>query len=198
MKHLILIRHGQPDVPTSGHTGNPPLTVRGHEQAAYAAAALRKEPISRIYSSGMIRADETAAPLAKALNLPIDTHEGLGEIDRWGGDYVSIDAIRQKGADHWRMFLADPFTYLQIDGDKFRSETLAAFDQILDAPGEGAVAIFTHGFPINILLARALGLNNDARFVPSYASFSRLAGRKLDALTVVSVNESGHIPEVLK
>ncbi len=198
MKHLILVRHGQPDVPTSGYTGNPPLTPRGHEQARYAAAALRKESIHRIFSSGMARADETAAPLAQALGLSVETHPGLGEIDRWGGEYVSIDAIRHRGADDWKAFLADPFTYLGVDGDRFRSETLAAFHDVVNSPGEETIAVFSHGFPINILLSHVLGLNNDARFVPSYASFSRLAGRKLDALTVISVNESGHIPEVLK
>ena len=48
------------------------------------------------------------------------------------------------------------------------------------------------------MLSQALNLKHDARFVPAYASFTRLAGRSIDALTVVSVNESGHVPEALR
>ncbi len=195
---LILVRHGQPDVPTSGHTGNPPLTERGHEQAAHAARALGKERIDRIVSSGMVRADETAAPLAAALAQPITIVPDLGEIDRWGGEYASIEAIRHKGAEEWGRFLAGPLAYLGVDPEKFRSETLAGFASVLNSGEEKTVAIFTHGFPINLLLSHALGLKDEARFVPSYGSFTRLAGKSLDALTVVSVNESGHIPEGLK
>jgi broad specificity phosphatase PhoE len=195
---LILVRHGQPDVPTSGHTGNPPLTERGHEQALHAAYALRRHRIDRIISSGMVRADETAAPLASALSLPIDIVADLGEVDRWGGEYASIDAIRHKGAEEWSKFLSGPLAYFGVDPVKFRSETLEAFASVLNGGEEKTVAIFTHGFPINLLLSHALGLKDEARFVPSYGSLTRLAGKSVDALTVVSVNESGHIPERLK
>ena len=195
---LILIRHGQPDVPAHGHTGNPPLTPRGHEQAAHAALALRCERVDRIVSSGMTRADETAAPLAGALDQPINIITDLGEIDRWGGEYASIDAIRHKGPEEWSKFLSGPLAYLGIDPEKFRSETLAGFASVLSGGEEKTVAVFTHGFPINLLLSHALGLKDEARFVPSYGSFTRLAGKSIDALTVVSINESGHIPEGLK
>jgi broad specificity phosphatase PhoE len=196
--HLILVRHGQPNVPRTGHTGNPPLTARGHEQAAHAAIALRREKIDRIVSSGMTRADETAAPLAAALAQPIDIIPDLGEIDRWGGEYASIEAIRHKGPAEWAKFLSGPLAYLGVDPVKFRTETLEGFASVLGG-GEGkTVAVFTHGFPINLLLSHALGLKDEARFVPSYGSFTRLAGKSLAALTVVSVNESGHIPENLK
>lgn len=195
---LILVRHGHPEVPTSGHTGNPPLSARGEAQAAYTAQALRTEQIERIVSSGMRRADATAAPLAAALGLDIETCPDLGEVDRWGGAYAGIDTIRQKGRQEWARFLDAPLAYFGVDPDRFRSETLAGFRTVMDAGGGERIAIFTHGFPINILLSHALGLRHDARFVPAYGSITRLAGRSLDALTVVSVNESGHIPEALK
>lgn len=195
---LILVRHGHPEVRTSGHTGNPPLSPRGHSQAAHTAAVLRVEAIDRIISSGMRRADATAAPLANALRLPIEVCPDLGEVDRWGGAYAGIDTIRQKGRDEWEKFLAAPLAYFGVDPDRFRGETLAAFRAVVERGGGERVAIFTHGFPINILLSHALGLRHDARFVPGYGSVTRLAGRSFDALTVVSVNESGHIPEALK
>ncbi len=196
--HLILIRHGHPDVPTHSPIGNPPLSARGIEQAQHAAAALKGERIDRIVSSGMRRADATAMPLADALGLKVETLPDLGEVDRWGGEYVSIDSIRQKGRAEWQRFMGAPLAYFGIDADRFRRDTLMAFQALMADGDEATVAVFTHGFPINLLLSHALGLDHDARFVPAYGSITRLSGRSFDALTVISVNESGHIPDALK
>jgi broad specificity phosphatase PhoE len=195
---LILVRHGYPDVPTHGHSGNPPLSARGLEQARHAAVALQAEPIDLIVSSGMHRADSTAQPLAEALGMTIETLPDLGEVDRWGGEYASIESIRQQGRAEWQRFLDAPIAYFGIDAERFRQETLAAFESLIGKDDHRTVAVFTHGFPINILLSHALGLAHDARFVPSYGSITRVAGRSFDALTVISVNESGHIPQALK
>jgi broad specificity phosphatase PhoE len=195
--HLILVRHGKPQVPSEGSTANPPLGIVGHDQAHVAAAALRHEPIERIVSSGMQRADATAAPLAELLGMSVDIIPDLGEIDRWGGSYASIEMLRAEGGTEWQRFKDDPLGFFGIDAAAFRAGVLDGFAQVLAGP-QRTVAVFTHGFPINIILAHALGIAHDARFVPAYASFTRLAGKSVDALTVVSVNESGHVPGALR
>ncbi len=195
---MILVRHGHPEVPAEGHTGNPPLSARGMEHARHAGAALQNERIDRIFSSGMKRADATAKPLADTLGLPIEVHADLGEVDRCGGKYGSFDSIRQKGAEEWQRFMAAPLAYYGVDPEQFRKETLAAFRNVMDVSGDSIIAIFTHGFPINILLAHVLGLQHDALFRPTFGSITRVAGPSFDALTVMSVNESGHIPKALK
>jgi glucosyl-3-phosphoglycerate phosphatase len=75
---MILLRHGQsefnlhftitrrdPGIP------DPKLTPLGHEQAAQAVAALRGERIQRIIASPYTRALQTAAPIARALGVPV-------------------------------------------------------------------------------------------------------------------------------
>jgi broad specificity phosphatase PhoE len=195
---LILIRHGQPDAAGPEPTVDPPLSPLGLAQAEHVAAVLRAEPISRIFSSGMARADLTAAPLAAATGLPVIRAAGLGEVDRGGRPYLGVDSIRDRGRREWSRFMAAPLAYYGVDPAEFRAETLVAFDEILQQQGGGTAAIFTHGFPINILLSHVLGLAHDARFVPFHASFTRLSGRSLEQLTVVSVNEHGHIPAGLR
>lgn len=194
---LILVRHGKPDVPDQGPTADPPLGLIGVEQAEHAARTLQHEPIDRIVSSGMKRADTTAAPLAARLGMPVEMVPDLGEIDRWGGHYASIETLRAEGGEQWQRFRDDPLGFFGVDATRFRAGVLGGFAQLLDGP-QRTVAVFTHGFPINIILSHTLGLNHDARFVPGYTSFTRLAGRSIDTLTVVSVNESGHIPENLR
>ena len=190
---LILVRHGKPEVAKQEPTADPPLGTIGLEQAVQAAHALRHEPIERIVSSGMRRADATAAPLAEMLEKPVEIVSDLGEIDRWGGRYASIETLRADGGANWQAFKDDPLGFFGVDAIAFRAGVLGGFAQLLGG-SERTVAVFTHGFPINIILSHALGLNHDARFVPGYASFTRLAGKSIDALTVVSINESGHVP----
>ncbi len=195
--HVILVRHGKPDVSQNGPTANPALAHVGTEQAEHVARTLAHEPIERIISSGMARADATARPLSRLLGMPIDIIEDLGEVDRWGGQYASIETLRAAGGEAWQRFKDNPLGFFGVDAVRFRADILRGFSDVLCGP-ERVVAVFTHGFPINILLAHALGIAHDARFVPSYGSFTRVAGKSVDALTVVSVNESGHIPEAIR
>ncbi|QMW23520.1 histidine phosphatase family protein [Sandaracinobacteroides saxicola] len=188
---LILIRHGQPLVGPD-LAGDPPLSPEGQVQASITANLLAAEPIDRIVSSGMIRADATAAPLARALSLPIEPQPLIAETDRLTGRYASLETVRARGRDEWLRFLTDPLPYFGVDAAAFRADVLAGFAAIL-AGGGSTVAVFTHGFPINILLSHALRIPGEARFVLGYGSVTRLGARTLKRLTPYSINETAHI-----
>jgi len=193
---LLLVRHGRPDLSGRPEAGDPPLSADGERQAAAAAVLLAEAGVDRLVASGLRRARATAEPLARRLGLEIETNELVGEIDRVCGRYASVETVRQRGSEHWQRFLADPIGYFGADGERFRIEVLDGFRQLLHRGGGDRVAVFTHGFPINILLAHALGFSEMTRFIPYYGSVTRLAGRSLDRLTVLSVNETGHLDPV--
>lgn len=71
---LYIVRHGKPDYQTDT------LTPEGVIQAELAAKRLVKSGIDRIYASPMGRAQQTAAPLAEALGLPIITEPWAREL----------------------------------------------------------------------------------------------------------------------
>ena len=75
---ILFIRHGEPDYE------NDCLTANGRAQAAAAAARLKGEGITKIYSSPNGRAKETASYTAELLGLRITVLDWLHEID-WGG-----------------------------------------------------------------------------------------------------------------
>lgn len=187
---LILVRHGEPDM-SRGST-DPRLSERGRHQARETATRLSREPITRIVSSPLIRARQTAAPLAEALDLPVEEVEGVAEIDRWGARYVSVEALRAEGGDEWHRFLADPVGTLGGDETAFRRDVLAAVRELALA-GEGRVAVMTHGLPINLLLSEALGLDGLTNFSPHHASVSRLHAGGDGRLAVLSINEAIHL-----
>lgn len=190
---LILVRHGQPQHLTQPGAGNPPLSAAGHRQAQAVGTFLAQEPIDLVVHSGMHRAAETAAPLLAATGIRATAIAAIGEVDRYGGAYANIEMVKARGEAEWARFLADPLGYFGIDAARFVAETLEGFGSILASHHRKTAVIFTHGFPINILLSHALGLQGYANFVPDYGSITRLTGGALDRLTVVSVNETAHL-----
>jgi broad specificity phosphatase PhoE len=75
---MILLRHGQSEfnlhfTATRRDPGikDPRLTPLGRQQAEAAATALRRETIGRIIVSPYTRALATAAPIARALGMPV-------------------------------------------------------------------------------------------------------------------------------
>lgn len=81
---LLLIRHGETPDNVAGRLASvlpgPSLTEQGRSQAAALADRLGGEPIGAVVASRATRAQETAAPLAAALGVEVDVHDGLHEI----------------------------------------------------------------------------------------------------------------------
>ena len=80
---LDFVRHGESGDMTAVNTlvPGPDLTDTGEQQADDLVKVLSGNGIDDIYASTMIRSQETAMPLAEALNLPIQVLPGLNEID---------------------------------------------------------------------------------------------------------------------
>src|SRR4051812_37490773 len=79
---ILLLRHGQ----SEGNEGNrfgghgpTPLTARGRRQAELAAAAVAKEGLPALWSSDLVRAVQTAEPIAAACGLPLQQTAALRE-----------------------------------------------------------------------------------------------------------------------
>ena len=80
---LIFVRHAESvhriDGTNAGWRTCKGLTGRSHEQACALAAdlAVRAKDAAAVYASHVRRAQETAAPIAERLCLPLQTEEGL-------------------------------------------------------------------------------------------------------------------------
>jgi broad specificity phosphatase PhoE len=193
MLKITLVRHGRPDEESTDRPHDPPLRADGLGQARAVARLLAGEGITRIVSSPLLRAHQTAEPLAWALGLPIDTLDGWAEADRHTSRYRSTETLRALGDAEWQRFLADPVRYVGGDPLRFRADVLEALATVLrQGRGGEHVAVFTHGLPINLVLSHVLGLPGLVHFRPGYANLSRLLARDVSKLGVVSINESGH------
>jgi broad specificity phosphatase PhoE len=190
---LILIRHGRPDERDLERPNDPPLNAEGWTQARAVARLLETEGVTRIVASPLLRAQQTAAPLAEALAMDIETIEGWAEADRKAVRYRSTETLRAEGGVAWARFLEDPIGYLGGNPQEFRAGVLAALRATAaDEAGAARVAVFTHGLPINVVLAHALGLESVAHFLVSHGSVTRLRWRADGGVGVSSVNETAH------
>ena len=95
MKHIYLIRHGKPKFPCGkrvclGRT-NLPLCLEGFHQAKAMAELLSQKKLT-VFSSPLIRAQQTA----KALKRPVIILTDLQELDAGSWDGLTFDEIRRR------------------------------------------------------------------------------------------------------
>src|SRR4029079_7884994 len=95
------------------------------------AALLAQEGIDRIVTSPLLRARETAAPLAERLGLVPEVVDGWAEADRHLDRYRSVETLKAMGGGEWQRFLADPVRYMGGDTATFRSGVLGALAALL-------------------------------------------------------------------
>ena len=130
---LILVRHGRPNETDPEKPNDPPLNLDGWRQARAAADLLSGEGVTRIIASPLLRARQTAAPLAERLGLAVDIIEGWAEADRGAQRYRSTETLRAEGQAAWAEFLRDPIRYLGSDPETFKANVLSALRA--SAPG---------------------------------------------------------------
>jgi probable phosphoglycerate mutase len=191
---LILVRHGRPNEDQTDAPHDPPLNDDGWRQARATSRLLANEGVTHIVASPLLRALQTAEPLAEKLKLPVDIIEGWAEADRSASRYRSTETLRAEGREAWARFLADPIRYLGGDPVAFRSAVLKAMAETIarSEDPDARVVAFTHGLPINVVLAHTLGLESVTHFLVAYGSVTRLRRREDGRLGVSSVNETGH------
>ena len=157
-----VMRHGEVFNPTGVLYGRLPgfhLSDAGHGMAATAADWFaRRPPITHLVASPLQRAQETAAPIATALDLPIATDERLIEAgNSFEGQTFGVgDGALKHPANWWR--LRNPWTpswgepYTEIAG-RMTGAVHAARDA---ARGSAAVCV-SHQLPIWTLRLNAEG-----------------------------------------
>jgi probable phosphoglycerate mutase len=95
--HLVLLRHAEPDWAPGGgaSVSDPGLTAFGRAQARAATGRLARWPLDAIYVSPCRRAQETAAPLARASGIEPVRVEDLAEIG------VAVQGLSQDDVDRY-------------------------------------------------------------------------------------------------
>ena len=120
---LYLVRHGQSAGNAEGRFGGhspTPLSDLGKEQAEITAQYLAKERIDAIYSSDLIRAVQTAEPLAELLDLPIIKTSAFRERKVGVLEGLTFDESKAKYPKDYYALINRNIQHVITDGESYR------------------------------------------------------------------------------
>lgn len=167
MPLLLLIRHGENDyVKTGKMAGRLPgvhLNQRGQAQAAALGEALKTAPLAAIYASPLERAQETAAPIASAHGLEIQTRPAL--LDTHVGDWEGQELKKLFKLPEWKLVQNQPARFTFPNGESFfelQFRLVKEIEAIASAhQPQAVVAVVFHADPVKLVTAYFLGLPLD-------------------------------------
>ncbi len=191
---LIFVRHGEPHAEhrTDGSAADPPLTDLGRAQAEAAARYLSAERFDAAYCSTMLRARQTAEPIALATNLEVAFRDELREWGSRSSRYIGERELRSAEPDdpdvaRLRGGLAD------AHGHRFRDRVAAEVDRIIGAhPGE-RILVVCHGGVISAFASQLLGTQKVLIFGVAHASVTRVFASSSGVRSLHTVNEHHYI-----
>ena len=187
MKRILLIRHGQTDWNIEGRWQGHldiPLNASGLEQAQALAAHLKDQPITAIYSSDLLRARQTAAPIAKALGLTVQADARLRELNLGSFQGMTNAEISSQYPEQAARMREDYLGFPFPKGESRRTmqqRALAAFREIAAKEPGQEIAIVSHGGTIRVLLMALFEQRDDVRRISLYntsISTIEMDGRK--------------------
>jgi len=155
----VLWRHGQTtwnrEHRFQGQT-DIPLDEVGEVQAEQAARQLAALRPGALFSSDLVRAQQTAAPLSRLTGLPVSLDKDLRE--RFGGDWEGLSdaVIRER-------YPAERATWNPPNGEPtlvVADRVATAFARIADTLEAGQLAVLVgHGAALRLGMERILGLS---------------------------------------
>ena len=193
---LWLVRHGLPVRKETGDgtPADPPLSVTGHEQALRLARWIGETPIDRLYASPLVRARETAAPLAQMRGLEPDLESGVAEFDRHSSIYVPLEELKQNDYEAWRALVKTGYGE-GTDFESFTRAVVESLSRIVEANRGRRVVVVCHGGVINTWASHVLGMSPRLFFQPDYTSVNRFLCAGTGERSIVSLNETAHLDE---
>ncbi len=180
MLKLVVVRHAESQWnPIGRYQGllDPDLTQRGRLQAEALASELKKESISRIYTSPLKRTYETAKIIAQKLRVPLQEEERVIEIDHGNWSGMLVEEVKERFPEEFRLWVEEPHKVKFEGGESLQD----VYERVKDFLGdikekhrEETVAVVSHTVPIRCMYCALLevDLNKFWSFGCDNASYS--------------------------
>jgi broad specificity phosphatase PhoE len=170
-----------------------------HAAAAAVAARLAAAPAPvRIVSSPLARARDTAAPLAAALSVDLETDRRLGELYQGPWEGLAASDVARRWPREWSVWRTAPET-LDLDGREtlaaFYARVADAFDDLVRSSDAATVVVFTHDAVVRAAVAWTLrvGPATYRHIEVANGSITTLHASTFGA-RLVALNDTSHLP----
>ena len=181
MRLLLLVRHAVTEHTGARLSGWMPglhLSEEGRRQAEGLAGRLEPVPVDAVYASPLERCQETAAAVAEARGLKIQTLEDVGEV-RYG-DWTGRTIKELSREPLWKVVRASPSAARFPEGEslyEMQARAVLALERLREAHPGQTVLVCSHADVIKALTCHYLGMHLDLfqRVVVSPASVTAFA-----------------------
>jgi 2,3-bisphosphoglycerate-dependent phosphoglycerate mutase len=186
MTELILVRHGETDwnreLRFQGHV-DVSLNAIGLEQARRVAQRLGAETAHHLYASDLLRAQQTARPVAQQLRLESLVESALREQSFGVVDGMRVDDIKAQHPEAWAGWLQFHEDYCMPGGEtsrQFHARVMDAVNRLAASHRGETLVVVTHGGVLDMIYrtARSLGLNGPRQSEIPNAGISRVRVRE--------------------
>ena len=200
---LILVRHGQTvwnrEKRAQG-VSNIELNEYGRAQAECLALSLLDEGIDSIVSSPLKRAIQTAEAINRFHHLPIDTQDGLMELNMGDFEGIALGRMLNDHEDFLKQWADDPASIVMPGGEslaELQRRAWGAVERIIAKPG--TTLLVSHNFTIMTILSMIKGVDiaHFRQFHVDVASKTvvNFAGERGD---IVIFNDISHLKDCKK
>lgn len=203
---LFLIRHGQSAGNAEGRFGGhspTPLSELGMKQAEMTANALANERIDVIYSSDLLRAVQTASPLAESLGIEINKTKAFRERNVGVLEGLTFEESKQRYPKDYFALINRDINHVITGGESYRHllrRGTRALKEILATYKGRNVAVFSHTGAICYLTLHLIGAidrrtTQTPWLVTSNCGINRFEIRGRRNLRLVTINDTRHLLE---
>jgi broad specificity phosphatase PhoE len=169
MLHLLLVRHGESEWNVQRRfqgQSDVPLSALGRRQAQLVAGRLAGEKIDAVYASDLVRAWETARPIAEKNGLKILSEPRLRELKFGVLEGLTFEEAQERYPEMVAAWL-DDFNRPPEGAETiavFNARVVSLLDDLRQKHDEQAVLLVGHGGSLSELLRVILGLSREKRW----------------------------------
>jgi broad specificity phosphatase PhoE len=201
---ILLVRHGQSQGNAErrfgGHSPTP-LSELGLAQAEATARALAAEGVTAIYSSDLLRAVQTAEPLARETGLEVCRTSALRERSVGLMEGLTFEEAAESFPEEYGALLRRDFEHVLPGGESYRQlldRAAAELDRAIERHRGGTVAAFSHTGTICILALHLMGALDAPSLKPVWISSANCGVTRIEIqhgglIRFLRMNDTRHL-----
>jgi broad specificity phosphatase PhoE len=200
---LYLIRHGATDnneanpPKLQGRRTDPGLSAKGRDQAMRAAQWLASQGISAVYASPLLRARQTAEPIAKLAGVSVELRDDITEIDVGEWEELAWEEIERRNPVEYRLFMTDASQHPYLGGENLSTvqhRAIPAMASLMAANLGRRIAVVSHNVVNRSYLSHLLNIPLKCyRSIPQENCCVNLIRFANDESKLVTVNSVWHL-----
>jgi len=163
-RRIILMRHGETDASTKGRCYGKldvPLSAEGRNQVQRSATLIQALKPDAIVTSPRTRASDSAAIVAKACQVSIQTEHNFAELDFGDCEGKRYEDVARENPEFYAHWMANPTQVTFPNGESYTTmakRVVTAYEQWVETFAQTKLVIVAHGGVNRIILAHLLDI----------------------------------------